>query len=408
MSRALFSDVNFRWYLASVFLLTLGLGIQIVAVGWQVYALTNDPLALGLIGLAEAIPSIGIALWGGHLADRFNRRRLVGLSTLSLLVAALALFFLSFVGGSHGLLIAIYGVIVTTGLARGILAPARSAMGTELVPAELVGPSVNIRTGVWQTGAVVGPALGGFLWAWGGPKLAYGIDALLIAASLGCLAIVRYQPKAERKVAEPFWWSVTRGLAFLRTEPVILGAIFLDLFAVLFGGAVALLPVFARDILHVGEQGLGVLRAAPAVGAVAMSLLIMRLPPMRRSGAVMLWSVVGFGLCTIGFGLSRSFELSLLFLLLIGTLDYVSVCVRHTLIQTRTPTELLGRVAAVNTMFIGSSNEIGAFESGVTARLFGTTNAVVLGGVLAIAVVAVVAWRCPGLRRLDRLSASPR
>ena len=400
----------FRRYVLALFLLTLGIQIQGTVVGWQVYDLTRDPLALGLIGLAEALPAISLSLVAGHVADTRDRRRIT-VAALGVLVAcSVALWWLAVT--SHGLtgplaamgrVRAIYLVIVVSGVARAFLQPARQALSAELVPRALLGNAVTWRSGSWQLAAVVGPALGGLCYAMGGPPLGYVVDATLMTAAVGIMAGIRHRSPPRTPSGEPLLTSITGGIRYLRGEPLLLSALLLDLFSVLFGGAVALLPVFAGEVLHAGPTGLGLLRAAPAAGAVVTSLLLTRWPPFAHTGRNLLLAVSGFGLATIGFGLSQSLAWSLAWLVLAGGTDMVSVVIRSLMLQARTPEALMGRVSAVNQIFVGSSNEIGAFESGVTARWWGAVAAVVAGGVATLAVVATMAWRVPELRRLRQL-----
>lgn len=396
---------DFRWFIVGLFAFTVAIQIQGTVVGWQVYELTHDKLALGLIGLAEALPFIAAALYAGYVADRHDRRT-VAIASLALLTGcAVALLLLPLFLPRTIVLAAIYMAIVVSGLGRSFLMPARQALGAEIVPRALYGNAIAWRSGTWQLAAVLGPAAGGLLYAAGGPTLAYAVDAALTAIGIAALALIRHRSVIARDHAETVLHSLATGIRFVWHEQIILGAISLDLFSVLLGGATALLPVFADDILHVGPQGLGLLRAAPAIGAVAMSLLIAWLPPFRRTGRTLFRAVAAFGLCMIAFGVSTSFVVSVWVLVLSGAADMVSVFIRSTLIQTRTPTRLLGRVSAVNGIFVGSSNEIGAFESGVTAKLFGTVPSVVLGGVATLVVVAVTAIRLPLLRRLGRMDS---
>jgi hypothetical protein len=296
-----------------------------------------------------------------------------------------------------------YAVIFVSGIARSFLMPARTALAAELVPRELYANASAWRTSSFQFAAVTGPALGGLLYAAGGPGIAYGVDVCMMLASLIMMRQVHSPGEHRVPTSQSVLHGLQEGVAFLRGQPILLGAMALDLFSVLFGGAVALLPVFASDILHVGPQGLGALRAAPAAGAVVMSLWLAHRPPLARAGRTLLLSVAVFGLAMIGFGLSRNFALSLGFLALSGMVDTVSVVVRSTLLQIFTPDALLGRVSAVNAVFIGSSNEIGAFESGLTARLLGTVPSVLAGGALTLFTVGITAWRAPALRRLRAL-----
>jgi MFS family permease len=396
---------NFRWFISSLLSMTVATQIQAVVVAWQIYELTRDPLSLGLIGLAEAVPFIGMALYAGHVADREDRLRISLVSLIALLLCSLALLAFTL---RPGLIAAarvwpIYAVIFISGIARSFLQPARSALGAELVPRELYPNAVTWRSSTWQLAEVVGPAVGGLVYGFGSARAAYGLDALLMLVGLASLARLRRPPRISPASEESFTESLATGIRFVRRQPVILGALTLDLFSVLFGGAVALLPVFAAEILAVGPEGLGILRAAPAVGAVLVSLTMAHRPPLQRAGRTLLFSVALFGISMIAFGLSRSFLLSTGLLALSGMADTVSVVVRSTLLQVLTPDHLLGRVAAVNAIFIGSSNEIGAFESGTAAKLMGTVPSVVLGGLATLCVVAITAIRVPGLRRLREI-----
>jgi MFS family permease len=396
---------NFRWFIGSLLAMTVATQIQAVVVAWQIYELTHDPLSLGLIGLAEAVPFIVIALFAGHLADRANRLRISLLSLGALLCCSGALFTFTLRPGiidSHRVW-PIYAVIFISGVARSFLQPARSALGAELVPRELYPNAVAWRSSSWQLAEVVGPAVGGLIYGFASARAAYGLDASLMLVGLVSLARVQHAPRKSAPVVESFSQSLATGIRFVRAQPVILGALTLDLFSVLFGGAVALLPVFAAEILSVGPEGLGILRAAPAVGAVLMSLLMAHRRPLSRAGRTLLVSVTVFGLSMIGFGLSRSFLLSTALLAVSGMADTVSVVIRSTLLQVLTPDHLLGRVAAVNAIFIGSSNEIGAFESGTAAKLIGTVPSVVLGGCATLLVVATTAMKVPELRRLREI-----
>lgn len=398
---------DFRRFIAFLAAQTLATMMQGVAVGWQLYTVTHDPLALGIVGLAEALPFIGFALPAGHLADRVDRRRLslAALFVLALCSAALvALTSLGLIRAGTAWLV--YAVIFVSGIARSYLQPTRTALAADLVPRELYINSITWRSSTWQTAAVLGPAVGGLLVAAGGPWLAYGVAAVLLALAWGALLRVSPQPQQHPKPMPDGSGlaGLLDGVRFVFTRPVLLGAQILDLFSVLFAGAEALLPIFAADILHVGATGLGVLRAAPAAGSVLMSLYQSHRPLQGRMGRILLTSVALYGLCISAFGASRNFPLSVALLLASGVFDNVSVLLRSTLLQTLTPGYLLGRVAAVNAIFIGSSNEIGAFESGVAARLLGAVPTVLLGGFVPIVVVAIIAWRVPDLRRLERVA----
>jgi MFS family permease len=396
---------NFRWFISSLLAMTVATQIQAVVVSWQIYELTRDPFSLGLIGLAEAVPFIGFALFAGHVADSASRLRISLVSLGVLLACSLTLLGFSLQPGviHSGRVWPIYAVIFVSGIARSFLQPARSALGAELVPRELYPNAVTWRSSSWQLAEVVGPAIGGLVYGFGSAKAAYAVDATLMLVGVLSLARVLHRPRPNTSIEVSFLESLATGVRFVKSQPVILGALTLDLFSVLFGGAVALLPVFAAEILHVGPEGLGILRAAPAVGAVLMSLVLAHRPPLRRAGRTLLVNVALFGLSMIGFGLSRNFFLSTALLALSGMVDTVSVVIRSTLLQVMTPDHLLGRVASVNAIFIGSSNELGAFESGTAARLIGTVPSVVFGGLATLLVVAVTALKVPRLRRLKEI-----
>lgn len=404
--RAALRIPDFRRFLAAHFTTTLGIQIQGVVVAWQMYLDTHNPLSLGLIGLAEAIPNIASSLFGGHVADRMDRRRLAIIATVVLLGCSLALAELAGLprDAAHYRIVGAYGVIALSGVARAFLQPARTALAAAMIPRELQPNAVTWRSTVWQLGAVLGPAFGGILNAWIGSQGSYLVDAALIVVALAALVSIHFRGvPAAPEVAEPILESLKAGIRYLKGQQILLGAMTLDLFSVLFGGAVALLPIFAADILHVGAWGLGVLRSAPAVGAVLMSLWLAWRPPMPRAGQAMFRAITVFALATIAFGLSRNIWLSFGFLMLGGAVDMVSVVVRSTLLQLLVPDHLMGRVTSVNAIFIGSSNEIGSFESGLTAKLFGTVPAVLFGGGMTLVVVAVTARLAPALRAVGRL-----
>jgi hypothetical protein len=380
--------------------------LQAVVVGWQVYRITHDPLSLGLIGLAEALPFIAIALPAGYLADRRNRR---AISVAALFVLACCSITLYALSATPTLLarvgvVPVYVVIFVSGVARGILQPARQALSAEIIPRSMFQNAIAWRSSTWQIASVIGPAIGGLLYGFAGAQISYAVAALLMLAALAAFLMMRYTPVPRAMQNESMVAELLTGLRFVWSEHAILAALSLDLFSVFLGGAEALLPVFASEILKVGPQGLGLLRAAPAAGAVTMGIFLAHRPPFRRAGRTMLLAVAVFALAIVGFGLSRSFYLSLGLLALSGMADNVSVVIRSTLIQLLTPSQMLGRVSAVNSIFIGSSNELGAFESGVAARLFGTVPAVVLGGSAALLVVGLTARLVPRLRNLGRIA----
>jgi MFS family permease len=395
---------NFLWYVSSLVALTLGTQIQATVVGWQVYALTKDPLALGLVGLAEALPFITAALYAGHIADRHDRKLLSLIAIAVQLGCGIALLVLTVYERTliARTVLPIYTVVFVSGLARSFLQPARTALGAEIVPRETYTNAITWRSSLWQFAAVVGPAAGGIIYGFSGPRLAYVVESVLCAIAFVLFARIAYArlPAAlsELTIGE----NLTVGIRFLMKQPELLGAQLLDLLAVLFGGAPALLPIFASEILQAGPEGLGVMRAAPAAGAVVISILLVH-RRLRKAGRTLLICVAAFGLCWILFALSRWFWVSLLLLFVSGMVDNVSVVIRSTLLTVRTPPQMLGRVSAVNQIFIGSSNEIGSFESGVAARLLGTVRSVILGGLITLGVVGVTAWKIPPLRNLDEL-----
>jgi MFS family permease len=403
--RAALRLVDFRRFLAAHFTTTLGVQIQGVVVAWQMYLDTHDPLSLGLIGLAEALPNITTSLLGGHVADRTDRRQLAIAATTVLLACSVALIVLAGLPRDqvHWRIVGVYLVIAVSGVTRAFLQPARTALAAAMVPRDLQANAVTWRSAVWQFAAVLGPALGGVLFVAVGARGSYLVDAGLLLVALASLAAIRHRGVPASDRSEDLLSSLKAGIAYLRGQQVLLGAMTLDLFSVLFGGAIALLPVFVSDILHVGPWALGLLRAAPAIGAVMMSVTMAWRPPMRRAGRTLLWAVAGFGGCIIGFGLARTLWLSFAFLVLSGAADMISVVVRSTLLQLLVPDHLMGRVTSVNSIFVGSSNEIGSFESGLTAKLFGTVPAVLLGGGITIGIVGVTALWAPKLRAVGRL-----
>lgn len=395
---------DFRLFLAGRMLSAAGQQMLDVAIGWELYERTHSALALGLVGLVLVVPIVALALPSGHLADRHERRGIVLATQLILAVCSLGLAVLSFERGPIPL---VYVTLFVIGIALAFNRPATSAMLPQLVPAEDFANAVTWNSSGFQIASVVGPALGGAIIGirkQAGPV--YIVDAAMALAFFVCVWAMRarkVEGAGDRKAMTI--QSLVAGVVYVWRSKVILAAITLDLFAVLFGGATTLLPIFAKDILHVGPAGFGWLRAAPSIGALAMAIAITHRPPMRRAGRSLLLAVAGFGAATIGFGLSRSFALSMVLLLIAGGLDNISVVVRHTLVQLRTPDAMRGRVSAVNGVFIDTSNELGGFESGVTAAWLGPVISVVAGGIITIAVVATVARLWPGLREMGNLAA---
>lgn len=383
--------------------------MQSVAVGWQVYEITKRPLDLGLTGLVQFLPGVFLFLLAGHAVDRFDRRKLLtlcyggyGLSSALLLAITLRFEWLR----RAETVAPIFAILFLVGVVRSFSMPASRALLPQLVPEEHFQSAVAWNSGIFQCATILGPALGGLLYAFSrGPSLVYGVA--LFAAIISVLTTLKIQVQRRPRPREPFTMqTVFAGFRYLWTHKLVLGSISLDLFAVLLGGAVALLPVYAKEILRTGPWGLGLLRSAPGIGAGVMALLIAYQPIRRRAGATMLWCVAGFGVFTIVFGLSRSLVLSLVALFLVGASDMVSVVVRGVLIQLDTPDEMRGRVNAVDMIFIGASNELGEFESGLAAQWFGAVPAVVLGGVGTILVVLLWAWLFPELRKADRLAGT--
>ena len=392
---------DFRRFLTGHFLASLGTQMQTVAVGWYLYERTGSALALGGVGLAQVLPIILLTLPAGHLADHFDRKNLL---RVSLSLGALSSLGLAFVSYTHGAVALLYFFLVLNGIARSATAPARDALSPQLLPIELLGNAATWRSGLFQLAAVLGPAAGGFIIGmWQSATSAFVITAFAIVFFI--IMIGPVQPRRFVKADPgPVWETLTGGVKFVWRTRMLIATISLDLFAVLLGGATMLLPVFAKDILHVGARELGWMMAAPSLGAVIVAIPMARYP-LERAGRAMLLAVLGFGAATIAFGLSRNFWLSLLMLVLIGGFDMVSVVIRSTLVQVLTPDELRGRVGAVNALFIGTSNELGGFESGAAAALLGPVLAVVLGGIGSILVVLGVNGIWPEVRKYGALEA---
>ena len=372
-----------------------------VAVGWHLYEVTHSALALGIVGLVQIIPVLLLSLPAGHLADRGDRKRIVLMTRAALGICSLGLALVTWTNGAPVL---IYACLFGIGVARSFNSPASSTLLPQTVPAEAYTNASMWSSNAWQLAAAIGPALGGAIIALSRSATpVYLLDVAAAVAYIMLISLIRSRPVARPASEAGTWESLAEGIRFLRSTRLLLAVITLDLFAVVLGGAVTLLPVFAKDILHVGPSGLGWLRAAPSVGAVGMAFLLAHLPPLRQAGKALLWAVAGFGLATIVFGFSQSFFLSLAMLALLGALDNVSVVVRSTLLLVTTPNEMLGRIASVNSIFVGASNELGGFESGLTAAWFGPVVSVVAGGIGTIVVVIATALIWPELRRLGSL-----
>jgi len=397
---------DFRLFISTRFCVTLAIQIQAVVVAWQVYEITNDPLSLGLIGLAEAVPSISVSLYAGHLADIMNRKKIIVICLATLLLCSLSLLFFTLEPGkfilNYGAL-PIYAVIFVSGIARGFITPALFSYMPQLVPRELYSNAITWNSTLWETAAIGGPALGGLLYGWLGVQASYAADVLLMLTGLLLALGVTNKPVPPESEEQGMLEKIRAGLRFVFHHQIILGAISLDLFAVLFGGAVALLPIFAKEILMVGPEGLGLLRAAPSIGALLMAFYITHHPIKKNTGKILLYCVAGFGVCMILFALSTNFFISLFLLMMSGVFDCVSVIIRGTLLQTLTPENMKGRVSAVNHIFIGSSNEIGMFESGVAARLLRVVPSVIFGGCMTLVSVGTIAVLAKSLRRLQRV-----
>lgn len=401
---------DFFWVTLARFLFSFGVQIQSVVMGWQIYDLKRDPLYLGLIGLAEALPALSLALFAGYWVDQGNPHKIYRGVLVVSEVSALILLLVSLgILGGHKTspVYWIYGAALITGLARSFAGPSLYSMIPKLIDRSSMSRSAAWITSAFQIASVSGPAMGGILYAWKGPQFAYGVDSLLICGAFVAVSCVKYRFHSGAsksniiRLQESWGDRLTSGLRFVFATPLLLSAMALDMFAVLFGGATALFPIFARDILEIGPQGLGWLRAATPAGAIVMSVFLIRFPIRRGGGPLLLSVVAGYGLCMIGFGLSSTLTVALIFLALSGALDSVSMVIRSAIVQLSSPDEMRGRISAVNSIFIGSSNEIGAFESGVAAKLMGTVPSVVFGGCVTLLTVAFGALFVPALRRLD-------
>ncbi|MGC1399635.1 MFS transporter [Candidatus Binatus sp.] len=396
------SHRDFRRYLGAAFLAILATQIQSVAVGWQVYSIARTPLALGYVGLFQFLPMMACTIPAGHMADRFDRRLILVISNFCSAIAAGC--FLTLALTRTTVIWPFYAVLVIFGASRAFAGPASQSLVPLLVPQDQFPQAVAWASSTSQVAVIAGPAIGGAIYILG-PAVDYGVCLILFATvAIVMMGIrsrgMRYEAEADTTAFE----RITAGIAYVWRKPLILGAFSLDLFAVLLGGATALLPVYARDILHVGPLGLGVLRSAPALGAAMLGLALGQQALQRRAGLAMFACVAIFGVATIVFGLSENFALSMAALFVLGASDMVSVYVRTTLTQLATPDAMRGRVSAVNRLFVGASNELGEFESGVTATWFGTVPAVVIGGVGTLVIVAVWYRLFPSLREVDRLS----
>jgi MFS family permease len=392
-------EPNYLLFLIGTLLSNTGNQMRAVAVGWEVYHRARDPFSLGYVGLVLALPVILFALPAGALADRYSRKSLIMIAQAGLAVSGLGLAWAS---ATHASLAWFYFLLFCTATFRALGWPSSTAIVVSLVPTKLFPNATMWRSVNFQLAATIGPLVGGFLLAWWSPIVVYLVDAASTVVLIVCLIFVH--PRANQRVAEPHSWrSIMDGMRYLRRQPVILSTMVLDMVAVLFGGVTALLPIYATDVLQVGATGFGWLRAMPSVGAIAMSLWLATRPPMRKAGRTLLWSVVAFGVATIVFGFSKSYPLSLAMLFLLGAADNISVVIRSTVLQLLTPDSMRGRVSAVSVIFIGTSNEIGEFESGIAAGWLGLLPAVVGGGFMTLLTVAAVAKLWPELVKLGSL-----
>lgn len=400
-----FRYIDFRRFIFSKFMLTLALQIQFVVLSWQVYQLTHDYLSLGLLGLAEAIPAVGLALYGGYIADRHDRRRIIILVMAAQFICSSILMVISIYYERHAgevfSALPFYAVMFFVGLLRGFYSPAQLPLMTQVVPREAYANSSAWNSTFWHIAVVLGSSFGGLLLGFCGKLVTYSIVVILLL--VGLIQMMRVSPQPLEKVLrdEGMLVSIRQGLRFVFSNQLIFGAMLLDLIAVLFGGATAMLPVFASEVLHVGELGFGLLRAAPFVGSVVLALYMTKHPPLKNAGRKLFICVACFSLCMIFFALSTNFYLSLFILAVSGAFDNVSVVIRSTIIQLFTPNDMRGRVASVSTIFISSSNEIGAFESGFAAKLLGLIPSVILGGGIALTSVGAALVWLPKLRKLE-------
>lgn len=397
---------EFNLFLLVRFAMVFAWSMQFIVIEWQVYSMTKDPLSLGIIGLMEVIPAVGMALFAGHIVDQKEKRNLLVKCILGFSVISFGLFVLSLPSvmldnTTENILYGIYALVFMGGLVRAFLGPTIFSLIALIVPKKIYPNAATWSSTTWQLASVLGPALAGFSISLIGVHWSMCIIFGFSLLALSILSQITRKPILNPKIGEPVFQSLKEGLNFVFKTRAVLGALALDMIAVLFGGAVALLPIYAQDILHVGSEGFGVLRAAPAVGAAITMLGSTRFPLHKNAGKKLLWAVFGFGVCMIVFGLSTYFWLSVIALFISGAVDGISMIIRQTILQLKTPDNMRGRVASVNSMFVGSSNELGAFESGLTAKLMGTVTAVVFGGTMTLLTVGLTAFVSPKFRKLD-------
>lgn len=397
---------EFNIFLVARFAMVFAWAMQFIVIEWQVYSLTKDPLSLGIIGLMEVIPAVSMALFAGHIVDQKEKRSLLIKCLLGFSFISLGLFLLSSPNlpeqiSSKMLLWMIYFLVFCGGIVRAFLGPTVFSLIALIVPKNLYPNAATWSSTTWQLAAVLGPAVAGFSISLIGVHWSMCLIFIFTLIALIGVFQISKKPILNPKIGEPVMQSLKEGLQYVYKTKAILGALTLDMIAVLFGGAVALLPIYAQDILHVGSEGFGILRAAPAVGAALMMFGSTRFPLHKNAGKKLLIAVFAFGICMIVFGLSTSFWLSVFALFMSGAVDGVSMIIRQTILQLKTPDHMRGRVASVNSMFVGSSNELGAFESGATAKLMGTVTAVVFGGCMTLLTVGITTFAIPSFRKLD-------
>ena len=397
---------DFRFFLGYRFFMTTATLMQSVIVSWHMYFLTKNVVWLGMIGLVEVIPQVSVALFAGHYVDLWDRKKIVQNTTILLLLGSAILTLYSIESFHSFERLGIWPIFITiflVGLSRGVLMPANTAILGQLVDKKHYANAATWNSANWQIGAVMGPAVGGLIYGFSSISVAYGSVFVIYLISLLMISRIQIETTIRKieSTSEDMFSRIREGVGFVVKSPELVGAFSLDMLAVLFGGAVAMLPVYASDILHVGPEGLGFLRACPAIGSIFMSFYLMFYPPVHNSGRILLFSVAAFGLCMIGFAFSTLFWLSAALLILSGLFDNVSVVIRGTILQLYTPENMRGRVGSVNSIFIGSSNELGAFESGIAAKFMGLVPSVAFGGIMTLIVVAATAKINPVLRRLS-------
>ncbi|WP_347173098.1 MFS transporter [Polaribacter uvawellassae] len=397
---------EFNIFLLVRFALVFAWSMQFIIIEWQVYSITKDPLSLGIIGLMEVIPAVSMALFAGHIVDQKEKRNLLAICTAAFSLISLGLFFLtlpSFVEdwSQKTVLFSIYALVFFGGFLRSFFGPTIFSLIALIVPKKLYPNAATWSSSTWQMASVLGPAFAGLTIAWIGVHWSLSIVFFLVLLSFFLVFLIKKKPILNPKIGEPIFQSLKEGIQFVYKTKAILGAITLDMISVLFGGAIALLPIYAQDILKVGPEGFGALRAAPAIGAFLTMLITAYIPISKNAGMKLLAAIFGFGICIIVFGLSSVFWISIIALFFSGVTDGISMVIRQTILQLKTPDNMRGRVASVNSMFVGSSNELGAFESGLTARLMGTVTAVVFGGTMTLITVVTTGFVNPTLRKLD-------